>query len=170
MINPSTRLIAEAIKVQGRFALNDDGAAGSVAAAILTSQGNIYTGICIDITCGIGTCAEHAAVAEMLKHRETQIEMIVAVKNQTIIPPCGRCRELLLQVDARNIESRILLDGGQSMTLAEMLPHPWLNMRPRNHTRAPQLPFAPEALPTIMPRLGNLQLPVVREKRQKRSA
>ncbi|TLD68201.1 cytidine deaminase [Phragmitibacter flavus] len=169
MINPSTRLIAEAIKVQGRFALNDDGAAGSVSAAILTSQGNIYTGICIDITCGIGTCAEHAAVAEMLKHRETQIEMIVAVKNQTIIPPCGRCRELLLQVDARNIDSRILLDGGQSMTLSEMLPHPWLTMRPRNRTPAQPLPLAPENLPTILPRLESLKLPH-REKRQKRPA
>lgn len=134
MINPIDRLIEKAIEVQGRFALNDDGVAGSVAAALLTSNGNIYTGISIDITCGIGTCAEHAAVAEMLKHRETSIEMIVAVKNGTIIPPCGRCRELLLQIDASNLNTRILLDQNNSMTLEEMLPHPWLTMRPRNQT------------------------------------
>lgn len=32
--------------------------AGDVAAAILTKQGNIYVGVCIDTACTLGMCAE----------------------------------------------------------------------------------------------------------------
>ncbi|MBO7300324.1 MAG: hypothetical protein J6U53_02825, partial [Tidjanibacter sp.] len=32
--------------------------AGNVAAAIMTEQGNVYTGVCIDASSGLGTCAE----------------------------------------------------------------------------------------------------------------
>ena len=73
--------------------------AGNVAAALETEDGTIYTGICLDLACGVGFCAEHSAVAEMLKHRETAIRQIVAVGDTGIMPPCGRCRELLMQVD-----------------------------------------------------------------------
>jgi hypothetical protein len=45
---------------------------GGVAAAILTASGAVYTGICIDARCGMGFCAEHSAVAEMLKARESE--------------------------------------------------------------------------------------------------
>jgi cytidine deaminase len=41
-------------------------------------QGNIYTGICIDLGCGLGFCAEVAAIAQMLTHRETRIDEVVA--------------------------------------------------------------------------------------------
>ena len=40
---------------------------GSVASALITEAGNVHTGICIDTECSLGFCAEHAAVAEMLK-------------------------------------------------------------------------------------------------------
>ena len=60
------KLIEEARKVTGDFKLeNADFCAGSVGAALLTDKGNVYTGICIDIACGIGFCAEHSAIAEM---------------------------------------------------------------------------------------------------------
>src|SRR5215213_8694335 len=80
-------LIQRAQAVLGKFPLAmADLTAGSVGSALLTRQGNIYTGICIDVTCGIGFCAEHAAVAEMLKARETAIAMIVAVGEGVILP------------------------------------------------------------------------------------
>lgn len=34
--------------------------AGSVASAILTSNGSVYTGVCIDTACTLGMCAESA--------------------------------------------------------------------------------------------------------------
>jgi cytidine deaminase len=52
-------------------------------------KNNVYSGICLDYACGLGFCAEHAAVAEMLKHRETQIVKIVAVNKERILSPCG---------------------------------------------------------------------------------
>jgi hypothetical protein len=67
------KLIEAAKAVHGAFRLREDFSAGSVGAAILTAKGNIYTGICIDLACGLGFCAEVAAVAEMLKARETHI-------------------------------------------------------------------------------------------------
>ena len=120
------KLIEVAHKILGEYTLsNDKYSAGSVAAALLTSQGNIYTGINIDIACGIGFCAEHSAIAEMLKHRETEIEMIVAVSSDGIRPPCGRCRELLFQVDAKNIHTKVYLSEEKYMTINELLPHRW---------------------------------------------
>lgn len=119
-------LIQTARRLVGEYTLSSDNySAGSVAVALLTSQGNLYTGINIDIACGIGFCAEHSAVAEMLKNRETQIDMIVAVSSDSIRPPCGRCRELLFQVDAKNINTKVYLSEEKYMTLNELLPNRW---------------------------------------------
>ena len=119
-------LIKTARKVVGEYTLsNADFSAGSVGAALLTTEGNVYTGINIDVSCGIGFCAEHSAISEMLKNRETQIDMIVAVNSDSIIPPCGRCRELLFQVDKKNINTKVYLSEEKYMTLDELLPHRW---------------------------------------------
>ena len=119
-------LIKEAQKLLGEYKLSsDDYSAGSVAAALLSSNGNIYTGINIDVDCGIGFCAEHAAVAQMLKHRETQIDMIVALNAEGVIPPCGRCRELLFQIDNANLMTKVYLSDDKYVTLDELLPNRW---------------------------------------------
>jgi cytidine deaminase len=123
----AANLIRLAQSVLGEFPLADDGlSAGSVGAALRTRSGNVYTGICLDFACGIGFCAEHAAVAEMLKARETEIEMIVAVAEGVILPPGGRCRELLAQVDRRNLETQVILPGGRMRPLRELLPEHWM--------------------------------------------
>lgn len=123
-------LIETAHKMVGKYQLSDpDFSAGTVGAALLTTQGNVYTGINIQVACGIGFCAEHSAIAEMLKNRETQIEMIVAINAEGIIPPCGRCRELLFQVDNKNIKTKIYLSKEKYMTLDELLPVRWTPSR-----------------------------------------
>src|SRR5262245_29793038 len=94
-------LIELATALVGEFSPSPVCTAGSVAAALQTAAGNVYTGVCIDTQCGLGFCAEHAAIAEMLKARESAIAMIVAVTSGgAIIPPCGRCRELIRQVNS----------------------------------------------------------------------
>lgn len=120
-------LIDAAASLQGKFALEDDFTAGAVAAALRTAAGNVYTGICLDMACGIGFCAEHAAVAEMLKHHETRIDAIVAVGKRGVLPPCGRCRELMLQVNVANAETKIILRGERVVPLRELLPEHWLD-------------------------------------------
>lgn len=106
--------------------LKKNGEAGHVACALETASGAVFTGICIDVPCSIGLCAEQAAIAEMLKHGETQIRRIVAVyEDGSILPPCGRCRELISQVDARNGEAIVLVAKGREVTLNELLPERW---------------------------------------------
>lgn len=119
-------LIAAARSVLGEFALSKDLFAGSVGAALRTKDGNIYTGICIDLASGLGFCAEVSAMAEMVKNRETQIEEIVAVSEYGIIPPCGRCRETMVQIDARNMETKVIVSEDEVVTLRELLPKWWM--------------------------------------------
>jgi cytidine deaminase len=100
--------------------------AGGVGAALLTARGNVYSGICLDYACGLGFCAEHAAIAEMLKHRETQIIKIVAVNREKILAPCGRCRELIVLTNALNRNTEVIISQSQTVTISELLPYHWL--------------------------------------------
>ena len=119
-------MIEKADKIVGKYKLsNADFSAGTVGSALLTAKGNVYTGIDIDVACGIGFCAEHSAIAEMLKNRETQIEMIVATNSKSIIPPCGRCRELMFQIDSKNLNTKVYLSKEKYMTLDKLLPNRW---------------------------------------------
>jgi cytidine deaminase len=120
-------LVAQAAALVGEFALTKPSlTAAAVGAALETASGRIFTGINLDLACGIGFCAEHAAVAEMLKSRETVVRRIVAVNAERIVAPCGRCREMLVQVDPRNLDCEVLLPDGVSATLRELLPNAWL--------------------------------------------
>jgi cytidine deaminase len=121
-------LISSARKILGEFKLGKESKAGSVAAALRTEAGNVYTGISLDMACGIGFCAEHSAIAEMLKQREQLISEIVAVNEQGILPPCGRCRELMLQVSSANANTMVAIAAGKSVPLRELLPHHWLDI------------------------------------------
>jgi cytidine deaminase len=120
-------LIAEARRVLGKFSLVKPSiSAGGVACALESASGRVYTGINLDLACGIGTCAEHAAIAELLKARETTIRRIVAIDDEGVLAPCGRCRELIVQLDRANLECEVLLPGDTSMRLADLLPRAWL--------------------------------------------
>ena len=99
--------------------------AGTVGAALLTANNNVYTGICLDYVCSLGFCAEHAAVAEMLKHRETKILKIVAVNEEKILPPCGRCRELILLTNLSNRNTEIIISELQTIRLSNLLLFHW---------------------------------------------
>jgi cytidine deaminase len=104
------------------------GTAGHVACALETCNGNIFTGICIDLPCSIGLCAEQAAIAEMVKNKETAIKKIIAVfEDGSILPPCGRCREFIAQIDDRNILTQIVMPEMRDMMLQDLLPERWDN-------------------------------------------
>ena len=119
-------LIERASAVQGNRQLSRGAEAGGVGAALLTDKGNIYTGVCIDTPCSMGFCAEHAAAAAMVTAGESQIVKLVAVGNEGIpVPPCGRCREFLVQLDDDNRFCQVLLPDGSVRTLKELLPYMW---------------------------------------------
>ncbi len=103
---------------------------GDVACALVTDKGNVYTGICIDAACSIGFCAEHAAISSMLTHGETRIMKLVSISEHGVIyPPCGRCRELISQIDENNIDTVIMIGDNEFKTLAELLPNDWKKIR-----------------------------------------
>ena len=98
--------------------------AGGVAAALVTDKGNVYRGVCIDTACSLGFCAEHAAVAAMLTAGEDRVEKIVAVGSQgDIMPPCGRCRELLMQLG--NPDALVLVAEDTAVKVKDLLPFYW---------------------------------------------
>ncbi|MCI0399596.1 MAG: cytidine deaminase [Chloroflexi bacterium] len=103
--------------------MTDDCIVGEVSAALLAGSGRLYTGLSIEASSGIGFCAEHSAVAQMLTAGESHIHKIVAVAaDGQVLPPCGRCRELLYLIDRRNLQSEIVLGPDRSRSLAELLP------------------------------------------------
>jgi cytidine deaminase len=126
-VRSGAALVAEARRVLGKFTLVKPSiTAGGVAAALETTTGRIYTGICLDLACGIGFCAEHSAIAEMLKARETAIRRIVAIDAEGVLAPCGRCRELIVQVDRSNLDCEVILPGDTVARMADLLPRAWL--------------------------------------------
>jgi cytidine deaminase len=118
-------LIAEAATYARPIRTSEDCKAGGVAALVVSASGRKYTGICVDFACSLGFCAEHAAVAEMLKAHESQIAYVVAVLwSGKVIPPCGRCREMMWQLDPRNRDAAVILAKDRAVALHELLPYP----------------------------------------------
>ncbi len=106
---------------------NGDYLIGDVGCALLTSAGNIYLGVCIDTSSSMGFCAEHNAIGAMITGGESKIKKIVAVRKDEnniahVIPPCGRCREFIYQIDNDNINAEVILED-KNVKLRELLPY-----------------------------------------------
>ncbi len=102
--------------------------AGGVAAAILTQNGNIYLGVCIDTASALGMCAERNAIANMITNGESRIEKVVAVMpDGRVGSPCGVCREYMMQLDKDSGDIEILLDleSRRTIRLKELIPDWW---------------------------------------------
>jgi cytidine deaminase len=100
---------------------------GDVGAALVTEAGNLYSGVCIDTSSGTGFCAEHAAIAAMVTAGEYEIAKIVAVWRDDdgalhVVPPCGRCREFIRQIDPANLGTEVVLSRTGSARLRDLLP------------------------------------------------
>ncbi len=104
------------------------GTVKEVGSALLTEEGQIFTGVNLDLWCGIGFCAEHSAIANMISHSsETQIKTIVAHNGSKIIYPCGRCREMMELVDMRNRDNtEVIISEDRKVKLKELLPGKWM--------------------------------------------
>ncbi len=103
--------------------------AGGVAAAILTKNGNVYTGVCIDTASSLGMCAERNAIANMITNGESKIEKLVCccMPDFHVGMPCGACREYLMQLDKDSGEIEILIDLKtlETKKLKDFLPMWW---------------------------------------------
>lgn len=96
---------------------------GDVASALMTMSGDVFVGQCIDTPSGMGFCAEPNAIGSMITADQSHIHTIVAMLHTgRIVPPCGRCREFIYQVDHSNMDTRVIVEEGEVVTLAELLP------------------------------------------------
>lgn len=125
MNSVSEHLISAARAVVDERGFSGGGSAGSVGAAVLTNAGSVYTGVCIDLSCGLGFCAEVNAIAQMVTAGETYIRHVVAVTADRVLPPCGRCRETIMQLDERNADAEVTVGAADVVTLRSLLPAYW---------------------------------------------
>lgn len=93
-------------------------------AAIRTVSGEIYTGLHLRTSQERDdVCAEIVALANAFANGEVEIECLVVVNRiGDIIAPCGKCREILIEL-CPNAEI-ILPDigGGRLATISQLLP------------------------------------------------
>jgi cytidine deaminase len=108
-----------------------------VGAALRTRDGRIITGVNIDAYLGrMAVCAEAVAIGRAITEAGDQgIETIVAVRHpkpgeadQTIgvVSPCGSCREIIHDYDAK---ARVIVPNGDQpsvATIAELLPNKYV--------------------------------------------
>lgn len=120
------QLIKKARAIAQVHKLPNAGKTGEVGCALVSEKGNVYLGVSIGADCGIGFCAEHSAIASMVLKKEYRIRKIVAVSSDgRILPPCGRCRELLYQIDEKNYATEIIIDTKRVVRLKDLLPELW---------------------------------------------
>jgi cytidine deaminase len=102
---------------------------GDVAATLVTGDRNLYDGVCVD-TGASGFCAERAAIAAMVTAGEYRIARIVAVWREwqggtgelCVLPPCGVCRQFMVNVDGTNLDTEVVLGRMDSLPLRDLLP------------------------------------------------
>lgn len=97
----------------------------TVGAAIRWKNGKIYVGV--NVYALHGSCAEYIAIGGAITAGEREFETIVAVRSQNennaVIPPCGNCRQLLMQY-APNIDVLIQTKNGvKKINIQELLPY-----------------------------------------------
>lgn len=123
-------MLQAARAVQNGRKISDFVDAGRVAAAILSSSGKIYTGVCVDTCSTLGICAERNAIFNMITNGEQEIERVLAImSNGKSGPPCGACRELMVQLMPgryQNIQVLIDLETEEIVTLDELTPKWWI--------------------------------------------
>lgn len=125
MAVPSEREMIEMAKsVVNPRQVQNEFMVGEVGCALLSENGDVYLGVCIDTASGMGFCAEHSAIAAMVTAGELRIRRIVAVlEDGTVLAPCGRCREFMLQIHADNLDAEVILGLDITLKLRELLPY-----------------------------------------------
>ncbi len=107
----------------------DDGVYNhTVGAAIRCKSGKVYTGVNCD---GIhGSCAEYITMGIAISDGARDFDTIVAVHEKhlnCVIPPCGNCRQMLLEycpeikVILNNDEGKLVKVG-----IRDLLPFAWV--------------------------------------------
>lgn len=108
--------------------------ANHVVAALEAEDGQIFTGFCMEATCGVfHLCAERAAAFNMYQFSgQTKVKRCLAFRDQpphggVSGMPCGACREFFLELSAANKDMEIMVDFAkrETITLGQLHPAWW---------------------------------------------
>jgi cytidine deaminase len=97
----------------------------TVASAVMDIHGDIYTGVNVGHFTG-GPCAELVALGVAAAAGAGPISLVVAVgdDDRGVMPPCGRCRQVLLD---QQPDCRVIVPDGDdvsSVPARQLLPYP----------------------------------------------
>lgn len=96
------------------------------ACVMETVDGNIYSGVSLVARCGLGYCSEQACLTQMINNGETKILRFLTMNYKgELIPPCGRCIELMLQVDVYNKNTTFYIEDGVEKKLKDVFQVDW---------------------------------------------
>lgn len=118
-----------------------------IGAVLLDHDGNVHEGVHLEAMVGrASTCAESAALANaVMAGASGRLAYTVAVRHpkptepdrtSQVVPPCGLCRELLLDYGP---DIRVVLadaDGMRAEPLADLMPYKYVGTKWR-HERSP---------------------------------
>ncbi len=107
----------------------------TVAAALRSRDGRIWTGIHLGATVGrLSICAEAIALGRLVMEGDGTIECAVAVRHPkpdesirdiAVVSPCGACRENLLDYDRDTAVIVSTADGLKRVPIRTLLPLPY---------------------------------------------
>jgi cytidine deaminase len=123
LIATEQRVLDAALKTASR--LPADGTyVNTVASAVMDVHGDIYTGANVHHFTG-GPCAELVTLGVAAAAGSGPISLIVAVgdEGRGVLPPCGRCRQVLLD---QQPDCRVIVpdgDGASSVPARDLLPY-----------------------------------------------
>ncbi len=110
-----------------------------IGAAILAADGRVFTGLHVEAMVGrASVCAEAVALGKACEAGATDLRVALAVRHPKpseadrrirLVPPCGLCRELLLDY-GRDLRTVVDVRGERVLVpLAEMLPHKYVGTK-----------------------------------------
>ncbi len=97
----------------------------AVGAALLCSDDTVYTGVNIEnASFSLTNCAERTAFFKAVSESKRDFSMIAVVGDNTYLPPCGACRQVMAEFCDKNF--RIIFAKNENdyivKTLEEILP------------------------------------------------
>ncbi|WP_309893099.1 cytidine deaminase [Archangium sp.] len=98
-----------------------------VGAAVLYADGQVVSGCNVENSSyGLSVCAERGALAAGVSQgRGKPVAIAIVVDTPTPCPPCGMCRQVMLEFAPKElpVRSRNLKGDEARYTLGELLPH-----------------------------------------------
>ena len=97
-----------------------------VGVGVLADDGSIQMGCNVEnASYGLTVCAERNALASLVVHGRTPKAVAIVVDSREPTPPCGACRQVLIELGGPSMEVRSRTKSGAEAkwTVGELLPH-----------------------------------------------